>query len=142
MAGCTRQSLRGFPFEISIIFYFTISKSYFINYTIPFYNTPNIPKLYYFTILLKYYFFNLFLLLLFQPSFFFFKINYSQLFQMLAFPTVILPIFFLFSFFSISIYFQLFHQPANFFFNLFPTISTIAKFFFFRKNLPNINSNS
>ena len=30
--------------------YFTISKSYFINYTIPFYNTPNIPK-FYFTIL-------------------------------------------------------------------------------------------
>ena len=35
---------------------FTILKSYFINYIIPFYNTPNIPKLYYFTILLKYYF--------------------------------------------------------------------------------------
>ena len=30
--------------------HFTISKRYFINYTIPFYNTPNIPK-FYFTIL-------------------------------------------------------------------------------------------
>ena len=27
--------------------HFTISKSYFINYTIPFYNTPNIPKFYF-----------------------------------------------------------------------------------------------
>ena len=36
--------------------YFTILKSYSINYTIPFYNTSNLPKLYYFTILLKYYF--------------------------------------------------------------------------------------
>ena len=40
----------------AILFYFTISKNYFINYTIPFYNTPNILKLYSFTILLKYYF--------------------------------------------------------------------------------------
>ena len=37
-----------------ILSYFTISKSYFINYTIPFYNTPNIPKLYFFPILFKY----------------------------------------------------------------------------------------
>ena len=36
--------------------YFTILKSYFINYIIPFYNTPYIKKLYYFTFLLKYYF--------------------------------------------------------------------------------------
>ena len=42
--------------ENAILSYFTIPKSYFINYIIPFYNTPNIPKLYYFTILLKYYF--------------------------------------------------------------------------------------
>ena len=34
--------------------YFTISKSYFINYTIPFYNTPNIQKFYFFPILFKY----------------------------------------------------------------------------------------
>ena len=33
-----------------ILSHFTISKSYSINYTIPFYNTPNIPK-FYFTIL-------------------------------------------------------------------------------------------
>ena len=44
----------------SILSYFTISKSHFINYTIPFYNTPNIPKLYFFPILFKYSFFNLF----------------------------------------------------------------------------------
>ena len=29
----------------AILSYFTISKTYFINYTILFYNTPNIPKL-------------------------------------------------------------------------------------------------
>ena len=29
--------------ENTILSYFTISKNYFINYTIPFYNTPNIP---------------------------------------------------------------------------------------------------
>ena len=43
----------------AILFYLIILKSYFINYTIPFYDTPNIPKLYSFTILLKYFFFNL-----------------------------------------------------------------------------------
>ena len=50
--------------------YFTISKSYFINYTIPFYNTPYIQKLYYFTFSLKYYFFNLSLLFLSHHHFF------------------------------------------------------------------------
>ena len=35
--------LRAFTSANSIIFYFTISKTYFINYTIPFSNTPNIP---------------------------------------------------------------------------------------------------
>ena len=35
--------------ENSILFYFTISKSHFIIYTILFYNTSNIPK-FYFTI--------------------------------------------------------------------------------------------
>ena len=34
--------------------HFTIPKSYFINYTIPFYNTHNIPKFYFFPILFKY----------------------------------------------------------------------------------------
>ena len=48
--------LRAFTSWIPILSYFTILKSYFMNYTLPFYNTPNIPKLYYFTILLKYYF--------------------------------------------------------------------------------------
>ena len=41
--------LRAFSFGNSIIFYFIISKNYFINYTIPFYNTPNI-SIFYFTI--------------------------------------------------------------------------------------------
>ena len=50
--------------------YFTISKRYFINYTIPFYNTPYIKKLYYFTFSLKYYFFNLSLLFLSHHHFF------------------------------------------------------------------------
>ena len=54
--------LRASPTGFAIPSYFTILKSYFINYTVPFYNIPNIPKLYYFTILLKYYFFNLSLL--------------------------------------------------------------------------------
>ena len=42
--------------RIAILLYFTISKNHFITYTILFYNISNIPKLYYFTILLKYYF--------------------------------------------------------------------------------------
>ena len=42
---------------IAILLYFTISKSHFITYVIPFYNTSSIQKLYYFTILLKYHFF-------------------------------------------------------------------------------------
>ena len=50
--------------------YFIISKSYFINYTIPFYNTPYIQKLYYFTFSLKYYFCNLSLLFLSYHHFF------------------------------------------------------------------------
>ena len=49
----------------SILSYFTISKSYFIHYTISFYNIPNIPNLYFFPILFKYYFLILFLLFLF-----------------------------------------------------------------------------
>ena len=53
----------------SILSYFTISKNYFINYTIPFYNIPNIPKLYFFFILFKYSFLILFLLFLFFSSF-------------------------------------------------------------------------
>ena len=40
----------------AMLSYFTISKSYFINYTIPFYNTLYIQKLYYFIFSLKYYF--------------------------------------------------------------------------------------
>jgi len=34
--------IRAFTVGNAIIFYFTISKNYFINYTIPFYNIPNI----------------------------------------------------------------------------------------------------
>ena len=63
------------PFRASALknatlFYFTISKSYFINYTIPFYNTSYIQKIYYFTFSLKYYFFNLSLLFLLHHHFF------------------------------------------------------------------------
>jgi len=64
--------------ENVILSYFTIPKIYFVNYTILFYNRPNIPKLYYFNILLKYYFFNFFLLFL-STSHFFFQIQ--QIFQ-------------------------------------------------------------
>ena len=63
-----------------ILSYFTIPKNYFINYTIPFHNTPNIPKLYYFTILLKYYFL-IFLYYYFSNRHFFCKFNYSSLFK-------------------------------------------------------------
>ena len=102
--------------ENAIPSYFTISKNYSINYTISFYNTSNIPKLYYFTILLKYYFFNLSLLFLSNKPFFS-KFNYSNG----QFSTTC------HFFFSIS--FQLFQQPANFFIFL----------FFLRRNMTNIN---
>ena len=62
--------LRASALKNAILSYFTISKSYFINYIIPFYNTPYIQKLYYFTFSLKYYFFNLSLLFLSNHHFF------------------------------------------------------------------------
>ena len=46
--------IRASPIGNTILSYFTISKNYFINYTIPFYNTPNIQKFYFFPILFKY----------------------------------------------------------------------------------------
>ena len=52
----TIDSLRASVLKNATLSYFTIPKNYFINYTIPFYNTPYIPKLYYFTFSLKYYF--------------------------------------------------------------------------------------
>ena len=52
----TIDSLRALVLKNATLSYFTIPKNYFINYTIPFYNTPYIPKLYYFTFSLKYYF--------------------------------------------------------------------------------------
>ena len=58
------SSLRASALKNATLSYFTIPKSYFINYIILFYNTPYIQKLYYFTFSLKYYFFNLFLLFL------------------------------------------------------------------------------
>ena len=70
------EIVRASPIGNVILPHYTISKNYFINYTIPFYNTLNIPKLYYFTILLKYYF--LIFLYYFFPivfSFLFFKFN-------------------------------------------------------------------
>ena len=42
------NALRASTTGFAISSYFTIPKSYFINYTISFYNTPNIPKLYFF----------------------------------------------------------------------------------------------
>ena len=36
--------IRAFTMENAILLYFTISKSYFINYIIPFYNIPSIPN--------------------------------------------------------------------------------------------------
>ena len=64
------QALRASALKNVTLSYFTIPKSYFINYTIPFYNIPYIQKLYYFTFLLKYYFFNLSLLFLSHHHFF------------------------------------------------------------------------
>ena len=60
------HSIRVFIMVFSILPYFTILKSYFINYIIPFYNTSNIPKLYFF-ILFKYSF-----LIFFLPFLFFY----------------------------------------------------------------------
>ena len=60
-----------------ISLYFIILKNYFINYTIPFYNTPSIPKFYFFPILFKYsilfYFF--FTISFFLFLFLFFSLN-------------------------------------------------------------------
>ena len=62
--------IRASVLKNAILSYFTIQKSYFINYTILFYNTSYIQKLYYFTFSLKYYFFNLSLLFLSHHHFF------------------------------------------------------------------------
>ena len=59
-----KRYVRAFTSENCILSYFTIPKSYFINYIISFYNTPNIPKLYFF----PFYLF-IFLLFLFFSSF-------------------------------------------------------------------------
>ena len=64
------QFIRGLVLKNASLSYFTILKSYFINYTILFYNTSYIQKLYYFTFSLKYYFFNLSLLFLSHHHFF------------------------------------------------------------------------
>ena len=56
--------IRVFIYQNSIPSYFTILKNYFINYTILFYNTPNIPKLYFFSLFIKIFYF--------IPFFFFF----------------------------------------------------------------------
>ena len=65
----TYPTLRASTANFAIPSYFTIPKNYFINYTIPFYNTPNIPKLYFFfPILFKY----SFLILFFTISLFLF----------------------------------------------------------------------
>ena len=60
----TYTVIRASTSDFAISSYFTIPKSYFINYTIPFYNTPNIPKLYFF--------FLFYLNILFYSFFYFF----------------------------------------------------------------------
>ena len=55
LKGKKNIGFRASPTENVIQFYFTIPKDYFTNYTIPFYNTPNIPKFYFFPILFKYF---------------------------------------------------------------------------------------
>ena len=91
-------TIRASPTGFAISSYFTIPKSYFINYIISFYNTLNFPKLYYLTILLKYYF--LIFLYYFFPTSFLFQI---QLFQWSIFNN--LRVFFFF-FQFLSIYFN------------------------------------
>ena len=54
------QNIRASVLKNVSLSYFTIPKSYFINYTIPFYNIFYIQKLYYFTFSLKYYFYYFF----------------------------------------------------------------------------------
>ena len=66
---CLNNMVRASAAGFYIPSYFIISKSNFINYTIPFYNTSSILKLYYFIILLKYFFNIFFLLFLFFSSF-------------------------------------------------------------------------
>jgi len=51
--------LRAFTSGIFRLFYFTILKSYFINYLIPFYNIPNIPTFIFLFYSLKYYIYTL-----------------------------------------------------------------------------------
>ena len=63
------RHLRAFASRNAITSHFTIPKNYFINYTISFYNTPNIPKFYFFPILFKYSILFHFLLFLFFYSF-------------------------------------------------------------------------
>ena len=143
--------------------YFTILKSYFINYTIPFYNTPYIPKLYYFTFSLKYYF--LIFLYYFLPIITFFQDSNGNIFlgfrtlfffqtcilqrshfpglcNTIFFPTVMLipmagpwPLSFLSN--NLLFFSNLTTIPNNlpiFFFFFRKNLQ-----FFFRKNMPNIN---
>ena len=105
-------AIRAFTMENIIPSYFTISKSYFINYTISFYNAHNIPKLYYFTILLKYYF--LILLYYFFPTvIFFFKFNNYSNGQI--FNTILLKYYFLIFFyhFFLTVFFFFFFSNST-----------------------------
>ena len=56
MVVVKRWSIRALASKNAILHFFTISKSNFITYTIPFYNSTHIKKLYPFTFSLKYYF--------------------------------------------------------------------------------------
>ena len=95
-------------------YFFTILKSNFIIYNIPFYNTSYIKKFYYFIFLLKYYFFNFFFY--FFPNITFFQDSKGNIF--LSFRT--------FSFFFSRLAFSnshIFLNYATLFF--FPTVMLI-----------------
>ena len=149
-----------------ILFFFTISKSNFITYTIPFYNTPYILKLYYFTFSLKYYF--LIFLYYFFPIFTFFQdsngkifLGFRTFFSFFSFSDLHSPTVTFFLGYATLFFFQQwcwFQWPFLGLYHFFPTIFCFFKFnnyskqpaifffffertcnFFFRKNMPNIN---
>ena len=93
--------LRALASKNAILYFFTISKSNFIIYTIPFYNSTHIKKLYSFTFSLKYYFLiflyyifsivtffqdsNCNIFLGFWTLFFFFRLAFSNAFELCFF---------------------------------------------------------
>ena len=157
--------LRASASKNAILFFFTISKSNFITFNIPFYNTSYIKKLYYFIFSLKYYFLIFFLLFLSHRHFFFRipTVKFSWAFELFFFffQTCILQQ----SHFSWAMQHYFFSNsdvdssglslwPLSFlsnnllFFQIQQLFQTTCHFFFFfertcnffyRKNMPNIN---